>query len=228
MQDIHTQGLSAVIAGATGMVGSALLELLLQHPGYSKITALSRRPLDFTHPKLKVLISDGKDLKALAQDLSADHVYCCLGTTIKNAGSKAAFEAVDLDYPVLLAYICRQLKADHFLLVSAVGAKPDSWIFYSSVKGRCENKIRAMGYPRLSVFRPSLLIGKRNESRPGEKLGIFLSKYIDPLLRGGLQKYRSVSAERLASDMIQIAFRTEPGFRVYEYGRNSHFNSIVK
>lgn len=216
MQDTNSHGLKALIAGATGLTGSFLLPLLLNDSRYAEVIVLSRRTPALKHPKIKLILTEGKNLEEISDQLQADHVFCCLGTTMKKAGSREAFEAVDLKYPVELAKICRQNGAGHFLLISALGANPDSGIYYSRIKGLCEEKIKALGYPRLSIFRPSILDGPRTEHRAGEALGLIISRLIAPLLFGGMKKYRPTKVQDLAERMAKAAFRGEEGVQIME------------
>lgn len=229
--------LTAVIAGATGLTGSFLLPLLLQENRYDKVIALSRRPLSVQHPKLSTILSDGKDLgTAFSQaglignsgnsntlkaqpegkPLEGAHIFCCLGTTMAKAGSKPAFEAVDLEYPVNLGKICLEMGARHYLLISALGADADSGIYYNRVKGLCERRIQELQYPQFSVFRPSILDGPRQEKRVGEKIGLIMVKALSPLLQGSFKKYRPTQVSDLAKRMADQAWKQENGFWIIE------------
>lgn len=214
-ENIPTAGYTAIIAGATGLTGSVLLEILLKDSRYKQVIALSRRPLTRSHPRLRVIITDTAHLQEVSMELKGQHVYCCLGTTMKQAGSKAAFEAVDLEYPTLLARLCLAQGAEHFLLISAIGATSESLVYYSRIKGLCEDQLAQMNYPKLSIFRPSILDGNRKKRRPGEHIALIITRFINPLLLGPLKYYRSSKVEVLAEAMHNAAFRDEPGFRMY-------------
>jgi uncharacterized protein YbjT (DUF2867 family) len=190
---------SALLAGATGLVGSFLLERLLASPRYARVVVWARREIGKTHPKLKVEIVD---FERLAQRrLEADDVFCCLGSTIRQAGSQRAFHHVDFDYPVALAGAAARGGAKRFLVVSALGANPRSRVFYNRVKGEMEKAVRVAAVPKTYIFRPSLLSGPRKEERPGEKIGLVVGALLGPLLG----KYRPIHADRVAAAMVWAA-----------------------
>ncbi len=150
----------ALVAGSTGLIGSQLLELLLEDNGYSKVIALSRKPLSISHPKLENVVMEANELKN-HNDLKADDVFCCLGTTIRQAKTKEAFRKVDFEYPVELARLLKVNGANQFLMVTALGADKHSKIFYNRVKGEVEDAISETGFTAIHIFRPSLLVGPR-------------------------------------------------------------------
>ena len=158
----------ALLAGATGLIGSQVLKLLLDDPEYHEVKILTRRAIDVSHHKLRTILADVDSLKNVVGELKADTVFCCLGTTMKKAGSKEAFRKIDFTYPLEIASATHRLGAKQFLLVSALGADPSSSIFYNKVKGETEDAIGKLGFTSFHIFRPSLLLGDRNESRPGE------------------------------------------------------------
>ena len=200
----------ALLAGATGLVGSHCLRLLLASAPYEKVVALVRRPLPLTEGKLEQAVVDYDRLAAMLPAGSFDDVYCCLGTTIRKAGSQAAFRRVDFDYPVALAREARKRGASRFMLVSALGADPTSKVFYNRVKGEVEQAVRAAGLEQTWCFRPSLLVGERSESRPAERAGIAFAKLMVPLLQGPLRRYRAVEADAVAAAMIAVALNGHP------------------
>lgn len=205
---------TAILAGATGLVGSHLLAQLLDSPQYSRVTAITRRPLGRTHPKLQELTGDAGRIPELPP---ADDVFCALGTTIRKAGSKAAFRQIDHDYPLALARLSASAGATQFLLVSSVGADRKSGNFYLHTKGELENELQALPFRSLHLFQPSFLVGDRKENRPGERLGIALSKVLSPLLVGALRKYRPVQVNVLARAMVAAATLSEPGRHEYTF-----------
>jgi len=208
--------LSALIVGASGLTGSFLLPLLLKEERYEKVIALSRKPLPFQQEKLKTILTDGKNLGELSENLQASHIFCCLGTTMAKARSKQAFEAIDLEYPLQLAEICRKNGASHFLLISALGADPHSGIYYSRIKGIVEEKIIALNYPRTTIFRPSILDGPRKENRMGEKIGLKIAQWMSPLLQGPWKKYRPTKVSELAERMAVEAWSEQEGVQIIE------------
>jgi uncharacterized protein YbjT (DUF2867 family) len=190
---------SALLVGATGLVGSFLLQRLLASERTARVTVWARRGIGKTHPKLKTEIADFERLHERRAE--AEDVYCCLGTTIKQAGSQAAFRRVDYDYPVALAMAAAAGGAKRLLVVSALGADPDSTVFYSRVKGEMEEAVRAAGVPKTVFFRPSLLVGPREKPRPGEQAGMVIGKLLGPLLG----KYRPIEADTVAAAMLRVA-----------------------
>jgi len=201
---------NALIAGATGLVGGYVLRCVLAHPSYSRVEILVRRASPVHDPKLTQRIVDFEHLDAGATKIAADDVFCCLGTTIRKAGSREAFRRVDYDYPLALARFASATGARKFLMVSALGADPKSSVFYNRVKGEVEQSIAATGLPETYFFRPSLLTGPRAESRPGEKIAAVVGKVIAPLLLGGLRKYRPIHADTVAGAMVYAATHDIP------------------
>jgi uncharacterized protein YbjT (DUF2867 family) len=196
---------TAVIAGATGLVGKQLMFKLLDSPLYYRVVALVRKKMPVRHEKLIQMEVDFDHLYDLKYQILGDDFFCCLGTTIKQAGSKAAFYKVDFTYCYELARIASANGAHRFLLVSAVGADAKSSIFYSRVKGELENAIKKLNFPHFQVFRPSFLVGERVQSRLGEKLGIGFAKAISPLMLGMLEKYKPIEAVQVATSMLHAA-----------------------
>lgn len=196
----------ALLAGASGLVGSFLLHQLLESPEYDRVIALGRRPLDFAHPKLTQVTADFAALDQVAADLRCDDAFCCLGTTIKRAGSPAAFRAVDHAAVLAFAWAARRTGARRFFLVSALGADARSRVFYSRVKGETEEALEVLGFQTLAIFRPSLLLGPRREKRPGERIGAMVLWLAEPLLLGRLRQYRAIRAEVVARAMLRCSF----------------------
>jgi uncharacterized protein YbjT (DUF2867 family) len=205
----ESQVRSALLAGATGLVGSRLLPKLLASPCYAKVGVWARRPLRIDDPRLAVQIVDFARLEE--RRIDAEDVYCCLGTTIRRAGTREAFREVDYGYPLALAKRAADCGARRLLVVSALGADRGSPAFYNRVKGEMEDAVRAAGVARTYFFRPSLLEGPRQEFRLGERVGLLAAA----LLRPWLGKYRPTRADDLALAMLAAASEDlEPG--VYE------------
>jgi uncharacterized protein YbjT (DUF2867 family) len=204
-------GLTAIVAGATGLVGRECLRRLLAEPRYSRVVAIARRelPTGARHRKLQVVVTDFERLDAEAKRLRGDHVFCALGTTIRKAGSQARFRVVDHDYPLRLAELTRGLSARHFSIVSALGASTASPFFYSRVKGEVERALRQMDWPSLAILRPSVIAGARDESRPLERLS-------EHLLRVAPATWRPVAARDIAAAMVNLAMRSPPGVTIVE------------
>ncbi|MGK5630542.1 NAD(P)H-binding protein [Streptomyces sp. URMC 123] len=207
---------TALLAGATGLVGSHLLTRLLADPRYGRVTALVRRPPAVTHPDLDVRVTDFADLGA--DDVPAvDDVYCALGTTRKAAGSREAFRAVDQHLTVAVARHARRAGARRIALCSAIGARPGARAFYLRVKGDTEREVIGLGYDSTEVFRPSLLLGDRSEHRPAERASTAAAPLFTPLLVGPLRPCRPVSADRLAAAMITGLTAAAPGRHLHTY-----------
>ena len=202
---------TALIAGATGLVGGECLRRLLAHPAWSTVIALARRDIDSksTSPKLRQVLTDFTTLDRMQDRLVADHVFCALGTTMRKAGSRAAFREVDLEYPLRLAQLTRAGGARHFSLVSAVGADRHSAFYYSRVKGELEDELIRMDWPSLAIFRPSVIEGERGESRPLERLS-------GRLLRLAPPAWRPVAAGDIAAAMTAVAVASPPGVTIVE------------
>jgi uncharacterized protein YbjT (DUF2867 family) len=201
----------ALLAGSTGLIGNQLLELLLADKYYSKIIALSRKPLAITNPKLENIVVEVEQLEK--HQLKADDVFCCLGTTMKQAGSKAAFRKVDFDYPLQLAKVLKTNGAQQFLLVSALGANKKSGIFYNQIKGEIEEAITSVGFRTLHIFRPSLLLGARKDHRGGEEAAKVFYKIFGFLIP---KKYQGLESIKVARAMQALAKKEISGVFVYE------------
>lgn len=207
----HFPGMAtALIAGASGLVGSFLLEQLLESSEYDRVIALVRRPLERTHPKLRQVTSDFAALEKTTADLGCADAYCCLGTTIRRAGSRENFRAVDHAAVLAFAWAARRNGAQRFFFVSSLGADAASRIFYHRVKGETEEALEVLGFPTLGIFRPSLLLGPRPEFRLGERISAMILWLAEPLLLGRLRPYRAISAEVVARAMLRCSFG-QPG-----------------
>jgi uncharacterized protein YbjT (DUF2867 family) len=207
---------SALVAGATGLVGRHCVEELLLDDAYSRIVALVRRPGLPIRDKLEEYLIDFERLSDETRLPAVDDVFCCLGTTIKKAGTKEAFRRVDHDYVEFLARAALESGAKQFLLVSSIGADARSRVFYSRVKGEVEADISALPFRAVQIFRPSMLLGERNEVRLGEKVAQIVSKPLAFLFVGGLRKYKPIEAKTVARAMVRCARREPEGVNVYE------------
>lgn len=207
----------ALILGVTGQMGGYCLKALCDNPNYSEVTAIVRKPILTTHRKLKVVTSNFDNLQNDLSNIEAHDVFCCLGTTIKKAGSQEAFRKIDHSLVVAVAELMRKQGSEQFLVISAMGADSNSKVFYNRTKGEMEDTLKGIGYPCIRIIRPSLLLGKRDEFRFGEKLGVLLTPFLKPFLIGSLKKYAPVEAESVAHFMVKIA-QEEPssGVHVYE------------
>ena len=203
--------LTAILAGATGLVGGECLRRLLASPRYERVIVVTRRKLADVPAdrKLRQVITEFENLGEVRDRLRGDHVFCALGTTIRKAGSQERFRAVDYEYPLRLAQLTRKNGARHFSIVSALGASRTSPFFYSRVKGEMEEGLRQLGWPSLAIVRPSVIAGDRAESRPLERLS-------EHLLRFAPATWRPVPAGDIAAAMIVMALRERPGVTVLE------------
>jgi len=210
---------SFAVLGYSGLVGSHLAKMLAGDPRYARGTLIGRRATGaLGAPHVSEVLVDFDHPEGARRHLAADDVYCCLGTTIKKAGSQAAFHKVDRDIPVAMGREARTAGATQFLIVTAVGADPSSRVFYSRVKGEAEAGLAALDFPAgLKVFRPSLIVGERSERRPAESIAMALMSATRPLFAGGLARYRAIGAEEVARAMHRAAFTLAgPGVHVYE------------
>lgn len=208
---------TCLLLGASGLIGGHLLDLLIEDPAYREITALLRRPLGRSHERLRAVVCDLQRPETFQAHLAVDDVFCCLGTTMKKAGSQAAFRAVDLDAPLSAARLAVAAGARQYLVVTAVGADAHSRIFYNRVKGELEDALRTLPFPDgVKILRPSMLLGDRGEARPLERLGGAMMAAAAPLFAGGLQRYRAIPAARVARALQAAARDRHPGAQVYE------------
>ena len=191
---------TALVVGATGLIGKHLTIKLLTNNFYSKVKVLIRKPLNINHPNLEQIIFDFDSLDS--SKIIADDIFCCLGTTMKQAGSKAAFYKVDFTYPFAIAKAALENGAKQYLIVTAMGADEKSIIYYNRVKGEIEKAISDLHYPTLLIFRPSMLLGEREEPRMGEKNGKILMKAINFIIP---KRYKAIESEKVANAMLILA-----------------------
>lgn len=206
---------TALVFGATGLVGGHLVNFLLLHPAYEKVRIFSRRPLEVEHPKLEEQIIDFDRLEESAPLMKGEDVFVCLGTTRAKAGSREAFRRVDYEYPLQIAQFAADQGANQFLLVSSAGADPESLFYYLRVKGELERDLRKLNFWALQLFRPSLLLGEREDHRLAEKAIGKFSKLLGDRLLNRLGPYRPVPAELVARAMVRAAQQLEPGVHLY-------------
>ena len=209
---------NALIAGATGLVGNAVLQQLLADDQYEKIMVVTRKPIGIVHPKLVQQHLDFDKIETLNPGFPVDDVFCTLGTTIKTAGSQDAFYKVDYTYVVNLGKWCEANGVKRFLIVSAMGADAKSGIFYNRVKGEMEEAVKQLNISQKMIFRPSLLMGNRTEKRTGEKIAQTVMSSLGFLFVGPLLKYKGIHADVVAKAMIKAAKQDVQGFTVYESG----------
>ncbi|MEK5034974.1 oxidoreductase [Paenibacillus sp. FSL R7-0302] len=205
----------ALVLGATGLVGSALTRDLLGG-NWDEVRVLVRRPLALEHPKLRQIQVDWDRLEHYSEQFAGVYaVFCCLGTTIKQAGSQEQFERVDLEYPLAAAALAKEHNVKQFLAVSSMGASAKSRTFYSRTKGRTEEGLIAAGFHGLHLFRPSLLLGDRAEFRLGERAAAVLMKALDFAMAFKAAKFRAIPAATVARAMMNIALADTGGVHIY-------------
>jgi len=207
--------LSVLLVGATGLVGRECLRLLLADNAFGHINVVTRRALspDVRSPKLETHVVDFDHLNEYDALFKVDAILCTLGTTIRQAGSRTRFRTVDYEYPLTFAKLGRRHGCNHFLVVSALGANPRSRVFYNRVKGELEDALRALNYPRLTIVRPSLLLGPRAELRLGEEVAKRVTRWLGPLVP---RAFKPVEARSVAAAMLRATREQGSGVRVVE------------
>jgi uncharacterized protein YbjT (DUF2867 family) len=209
---------TALVVGATGLVGSLCLQELLKNTHYSRVLVVVRKPLELKHSKLKQLVVDFDHLEKFAKQLKAHEVYCGLGTTRKKSPTEEAYRKIDFEYVFKLARITAGNKAEKFLVVSSMGADTDSSLFYSRLKGEMEEAVSALNFKAVHIFRPSFIMGEkdRRERRPMEKILEVVLKPLPFLFVGPLRKYRPIQAQTIARAMVNTAQKNLVGVQVWE------------
>lgn len=207
--------MKAIIAGATGLIGNNLLQQLLDHPVYTKVVAIVRKEMPLQHPKLEQLVVDFDRLENHEAHIKGDIVFCALGTTKSKTPDQSLYRKIDYQYPLDIAFIAQQNGASQYHLVSALGANTQSAIFYSKLKGEVERDLKSIPFQAIHIYRPSLLDGERKEHRSAEGIMIGLMRILNPLLIGGLKKYRSIKIEKVASAMLKQSLKPLNGIFTY-------------
>ena len=208
----------AIVFGSSGFVGSHLLRGLLDSPDYEQVIAVSRKNLNITHPKLRILLGDYDSLANLKSEISADEVFIALGTTKAKSPVEAEYYKVDHDYPVLAAQIAKERGAKSVFLVTAVDANPNAKFFYVRTKGETERDVIALNFEHTNIFRPSMIVGDRKENR-----SLFegaLMKFwpaLNPLLAWKGGKYRGMTGEDVATAMIISAKNQTDKLKIHEW-----------
>jgi uncharacterized protein YbjT (DUF2867 family) len=205
----------AIILGASGLIGSQLLQLLLESPHYEEVLAIVRKPLKITHKKLNVITSDFSDSTSLENLIKGDVIFSCVGSTKKKTPNKADYLKVDKEIPTQIAKFGKTNGVLQFHIVSSLGADSNSSIFYSKMKGETEDIIKNIGIKSTHIYQPSLLIGPRKEKRFGEDIAAFIANIIDPLLLGSFAKYRSIKTIEVATGMYNQSLKNLTGTFTY-------------
>lgn len=201
-----------------------MLDALQQDQTYVAVRALVRKPQSFVQSKVEPKLVNFNDQESVKMAIDgSDAVFCAVGTTQKKVkGDKVAYRKVDYDIPVQAARFCAETGCPNFLLVSSVGADSHSKNFYLKLKGEVEDAVRQQAIRSVSIFRPSILLGKRKENRPAEKLGQSVMSFFAFVLVGNWEKYRPIDAERVAEAMVSAAKKAKSGATVYEYEAMRH------
>jgi len=216
----------AIVAGATGLVGSSLLNQLLDDPYFTKVISISRRDSGIKHTKLSEFIGPLDDVTFLKNHIKGDILFCCLGTTIKKAGSREAFKKVDLEIPVLIAKIASENQVPAICVVSSIGANANGSNFYLQTKGEMENEILNLGFEKTTIVRPSMLLGNRKEFRLGEEIGKLVMIPSNYLLFGRFKKYRAIKGETVSRAMINIKKKNISG-KIFESDQLEKYGSNI-
>ncbi|WDF55434.1 NAD(P)H-binding protein [Mucilaginibacter sp. KACC 22063] len=214
----------AVIAGATGLVGGELLNILLQLSDYQEVLILVRRAMDISHPKLVQLIIDFDKLTEHTDAINGHAIFCCLGTTQSQTPAKVQYRKIDHDYPVKLGEIAKHNHVNQYHFISSLGADINSKVFYTRLKGETENDLAHLTLPCLHIYQPSLLIGNRKKARPMEKFMNFMMKLANPLLQGSLKKYQSIKAHTVAMAMYKQSLNNDTGLFIHP---SDHIKNIA-
>lgn len=206
---------TALVLGATGLVGQELTHLLLDSDYYDSVTVLVRKPLQWEHEKLKQNQVDFSTLEEHEELFAVDDVFSCLGTTIKKAKTKENFKKVDYDYTLQAARLAEKQGVKNFLVISSIGANSKSLFFYSQVKGKMEEEVQKLAINGIHIYRPSLLVGERQEFRFKEKTAEKLFYNIPFVFKGALKKYKPISAKDVSKGMYITALRNLTGIHIY-------------
>lgn len=214
----------AILFGATGFIGSHLLRELLNNDDYDQVTIVVRKDQKITHPKLKTLIGDLHSLPQLKEHIIADDVFITLGTTKKQTPDVGEYYQVDHDYPVLAAKMAKENGATSVFVVTAIGANPNSSLFYTKTKGETERDIIGLDYDHTHIFEPSMILGNRKAHRPMEKIFIQLFSLINPLLIGKLTKYKGMDGADIAKAIKNAARHQTEKVKIYRW---NEMNSLL-
>ena len=205
----------AIIVGASGLIGSDLLNILLSSNGYDEVLSIARKKSRITNDRLTQLVIDFDHLDDYAQSITGNALFFCLGTTRKQTPNQDEYRKIDHDYAVKLAEIALKNGVEQYHLISSIGANASSSTFYLKTKGDTEEDLKKIGLNSLFIYQPSMLIGHRKKPRTGEKLIFLIMKLIDPLLIGGLKKYRSIQAHTVAMAMFKQSLKNKTGVFTY-------------
>ncbi len=212
----------AIVFGASGFIGSYLVEALLNNDQYDKVTIVVRKNSIIHHPKLTILTGDINTLTSLKDQIKAEEVFIALGTTKKKTPDQKEYYRIDHDYPVLAAKIAKDNGAKSVFLVSSIGANAASGVFYTRTKGKTEQDIIALNFDHTHIFRPSLLLGNRKENRPLEKFFLKIWPIISLIFRGTLSRYRGIEGKEVAQAMQHAALHQTEKVKIYYWKEMNH------
>ena len=207
----------ALLAGASGFVGNLVLDVLLESSDISRVFAVTRRPLGREHPRLANRIVQFDQIEAQLKGLTCHFALCCLGTTIRQAGSEQAFRKVDVDSVLAFARAAKAAQAQRFVVISSAGADPGSKNFYLRTKGEMEEAVVGLGFPSLDILQPSILLGWRGEVRPLELAASALMPLVNPFLTGKREPFRGIPARTVAAAMVGVTRSGRRGVQRYTY-----------
>tara|TARA_B100001996_G_scaffold299534_1_gene239970 strand:+ start:593 stop:1252 length:660 start_codon:yes stop_codon:yes gene_type:complete len=196
---------TALIFGSSGLVGSCLLDLIINDNNYNKIKLFVRSELINTNSKLEIIKIDFNNLENYKDSIVGDDCFFCIGTTRKNTPDKNEYTKIEYNLPIDVAKIAKSNSVNNFIYISSLGANPNATSLYLKNKGQAEEELKKLNFSNLSILRPSILLGNRKENRFGEKIGIFAMKTLSPLFLGKIKKYKPIKVENVAKTMLQVA-----------------------
>ena len=196
---------TAIIFGSSGLIGSQILELIVNNHKYSKIKLFVRSEISNSNSKIEIIKTNFNNLENHKDSLIGDDCFFCIGTTRKNTPNKNEYIKIEYNLPIEIAKIAKKNSINSFTYVSSLGANANTSSLYLRNKGKAEEELKKLNFPKLSIIRPSILLGNRKENRIGEKIGIFLMKSLSPLFLGKMKKYKPIKVENVAKAMINIA-----------------------
>ncbi|MGY3052770.1 uncharacterized protein YbjT (DUF2867 family) [Pedobacter sp. UYEF25] len=216
-------GRTAIIFGATGLIGDILLQKLIDDEAYEKITVVARRPLTLKHEKIYFVETDFDNLENHSAQIVGDDIFCCIGTIQKNTPDLKIYRKIDYQYPLDFAAIGLKNGSSSYNLISSMSANANSRFFYTKLKGELERDLSKMFFKTINIYRPSLLDGERTGTRTAENFFIKAMRFLNPLLIGPLKKYRSIKAEIVARAMLQEAKKESPGIHIFQSDQIADF-----
>ncbi len=196
---------TAIIFGSSGLIGSNILSNLLNNSNYNKIKLFVRSEIEISNPKIEIFITDFLNLDLIKDKIIGDDCFFCIGTTHKNTPDKNQYRKIEFNLPINIANIAKINSIKNFLYISSMGANPKAKGTYFRYKGQAEEELKKIGFSKLSLIRPSILVGKRKIFRLGEVIGIQLMKFLSLFFFGNLKNYSPITVETVAKAMINIA-----------------------